>query len=395
MTHPILITSRSDIASRARRVVIKLGTSAIMGEDGGVALSRFISFAESISKLRRQNRETILVSSGSIGLGAKALRLSLQSQDLPEKQACAAVGQSQLMALYSDAFEHLGLRSAQILLTEEDLSNRRRYVNLRNTMSKLLELGVIPVVNENDTVSAVELEPVEPASYRKVNFGDNDKLSALVASKIEAELLLILTNVDGLFSYNSKDSAKPKLIPLVKKITPEIEKLATDAHSKVGRGGMRTKLEAATIATHSGCAVVMANSKIPGIIEQVFEGNDTGTFFMPQASLPGKRRWIAYATTVTAALVVNEGARQALFKKRASLLPAGVLEVRGDFQRGDVVSILDEKGKEFARGIVNYSSLEARKISGQHSKKIDELIENPNYDALIKRENMALLVENP
>lgn len=395
MNDQLFVSSRSEIPSRARRVVIKLGTAVLVREEGGLELSRFHAFVGSVAELRKEGREVILVSSGAIGLGAERLGITQREELVQVKQACAAVGQSRLMSFYSDALEQLGLTAAQVLLTEEDLSNRKRYLNLKNTISKLLELGVVPVINENDTVSTAELEVVESALYRKANFGDNDKLSALVASKIEADLLVILTDVDGLYANPPSGSEHPSLIPVIEKVTPEIEKLAEDNRSKLGRGGMKTKLEAATIATHSGCAVLIANGKLPNIISRVFAGEDLGTFFVPQPGLGGKRRWIANATTVNAALVVNEGARHALLDQQASLLPAGVLEVRGEFERGDVVSILDESEQEFARGIVNYSSAEARKISGKHSDKIDELIENRNYDALIKRENMALLGSHP
>jgi glutamate 5-kinase len=376
----------------ARRVVIKLGTAVLMREDGGPALSRFYSFIEAIADLKRAGREVLLVSSGAVGLGAQRLNLPRRPQLLPLKQACAAVGQGRLMALYAEGFDRLGVTTAQVLLTEEDFSNRQRYLNLRGTLGKLLELGALPIINENDTVATAELESEDAAPQVRVNFGDNDRLSALVASKTESDLLVILTDVDGLYTAepSSKDA---RLIPLVTEITPEIEALARGPAlaSKVGRGGIRTKIEAARIAARSGCATVIAGGKLPQIITRIFAGEALGTLFLPQSGLPGKRRWIAFATTVKAALVVNEGARRALVERKASLLAAGVIEVRGTFERGDVVSIIDEQQQEFARGIVNYSSAEARRISGQHSARIDELIENRNYDALITRDHIAFL----
>jgi glutamate 5-kinase len=387
-----LTTERTRLINGTRRIVIKLGTAVLMREDGSPALSRFYSFIESIADLKRAGREVLLVSSGAVGLGAQRLNLSRKPQLLQLKQACAAVGQGRLMALYAEGFDRLGVAAAQVLLTEEDFSNRQRYLNLRGTFSKLLELGALPIINENDTVSTAELEAEESSSPVRVNFGDNDKLSALVASKIEADLLLILTDVDGLYTAEP-GNADARLIPLVREITPEIEDLTRGqaSSSKPGRGGIRTKIEAARIATHSGCAAVIASGKLPGVITRIFAGEDVGTLFSPQSGLPGKRRWIAFATTVKAALVVNEGARHALEERKASLLAAGVTDVRGAFERGDVVSILDNHEQEFARGIVNYSSNEARKITGQHSAKIDELIEDRNYDALITRDNIAFL----
>ncbi len=388
-----LSTDRARIASDARRIVIKLGTAVLVRDDGGIALSRFYSFIEAIADLKRSGREVLLVSSGAVGLGAERLGITRRPQLLPLKQALAAVGQGRLMSLYSDAFDRLGVITAQMLLTEEDFSNRQRYLNLRGTLAKLLELGVLPIINENDTVSTAELESLDHAPHVKINFGDNDKLSALVASKIEADLLVMLTDVEGLYTADPGSSDEATLIPLVKEITPEIEDLAraSVSTSRVGRGGMKTKLDAARIATLSGCAAVIASGKLPGVIARVFAGEELGTLFLPQSSLPGKRRWIAFATSVKAAVVVNEGARHALEERKASLLSAGILDVRGQFERGDVVSIIDEQGHEFARGIVNYSSVEARKISGLRSDKIDELIENRSYDALITRDNIAFL----
>ncbi len=390
------LRARERIASQARRVVIKLGTAVLIGEANGIAHSRLSSLVKSIAELKRAGREVLIVSSGAIGLGAERLKLERRPQVLPLKQACAAVGQGRLMSLYSETFERYGIVTAQVLLTAEDFSSRRRYLNLRSTITKLLELGTIPIINENDTVSTAEIESRDASSMVKINFGDNDKLSALVASKIEADLLVLLTDVEGLYTANPHEVQGAKLIPLVREITPEIEALASTGgtrETRVGRGGIRSKLEAARIAIHSGCATIIGGGKFPGIIDRIFAGEDVGTLFLPAFGLKGRRRWIAFATSVKAAIVVNQGARAALVERKASLLAAGVVEIRGDFERGAVVSIIDEQEREFARGIVNYSSNEARKISGLHSGKIDELIEERNYDALITRENIAFLNE--
>src|SRR5437773_1178139 len=390
------LMARERIASQARRVVIKLGTAVLIGEANGIAHSRLYSLVESIAELKRAGREVLIVSSGAIGLGAERLKLERRPQVLPLKQACAAVGQGRLMSLYSEMFEQYGIVTAQVLLTAEDFSSRSRYLNLRSTITKLLELGTIPIINENDTVSTAEIESRDASSMVKINFGDNDKLSALVASKIEADLLVLLTDVEGLCTANHHEVQGAKLIPLVREITPEIEALAATGDARetsVGRGGIGSKLEAARIAIHSGCATIIGGGKLPGIIDRIFAGEDVGTLFLATSGLKGRRRWIAFATSVKAAIVVNQGARAALVERKASLLAAGIVEVRGDFERGAVVSIIDEQEREFARGIVNYSSDEARKISGLHSGKIDELIEERNYDALITRENIAFLNE--
>jgi glutamate 5-kinase len=392
-------TDRSSIMSGARRVVVKLGTAVLMREEGGLALSRFYAFVEAIADLKREGREVLLVSSGAVGMGVERLGIARRPSLLPLKQACAAVGQGRLMALYSDAFDRLGVTTAQILITEEDFTNRRRYLNLRGTIAKLLELGVLPIINENDTVSTVELEPLGPSSHRKINFGDNDKLSALVASKIEADLLVILTDVDGLYTADPRGPGGAQLVPVVAEVTREVEELAGSTPPggpppgavSLGRGGMRTKLEAARIATQCGCATIVAGGRLPDVIGRLFSGEPLGTIFLPHPAPPGKHRWIAFATSVRAALVVNEGARRALVEGKASLLAAGVLEVRGSFERGDVISILDEHEREFARGIANYSSAEALKVSGKHSHAIDELIGGRTYDALVTRDNIAFL----
>jgi len=393
MTDQVSSNERQRITLAAKRVVIKLGTAVLMSDEGtGIAADRFLAVVGSIAQLKRSGREVLLVSSGAIGLGAERLGMQRRPQLVSLKQACAAVGQGRLMSLYSEAFDSFGISIAQVLLTEEDFSNRKRYLNLRSTITKLLDLGVLPIINENDTVSTAEIEYNESASYAKVNFGDNDKLSALVASKIEADLLVLLTDVAGLYTGNPVDTGDARLIPIVERITPEIEELATDRKaSRFGRGGMKTKLESARIAAQSACAVIITSGKVPRVIDRIFSGEELGTFFIPSEALPGKRRWIAFATTVTAAVVVNEGARQALVEGKASLLPAGVLEVRGEFERGDTVSILDNQHREFARGIVNYSGDEARRITGKRSDEIDELVEGRNYDALVTRDNIAFL----
>lgn len=385
---------RLQLLEQAARIVIKLGTAVLMGERGDIALSRFYSFVESISSLKRAGKEVLLVTSGAIGLGAKKIGLTTAPATLPQKQSCAAVGQGRLMSMYSDAFERFDILTAQVLVTEDDFSNRTRYLNLRNCVSELLQYGALPIFNENDTVSTAELESGSDWEV-KVNFGDNDMLSALVASKMEADLLLILTDVDGLYTADPRFDATATLIPLVEANTPEIMGLESrsddHAHGGLGRGGIKSKLAAARVATHSGCGVIIAGGKVPSVVDKIFAGDDEGTMFLPRLTLPGKRRWIAFATTVRASVAVDQGAREALVRRKSSLLPAGIVNVNGEFERGDVIGITDLAGKEFARGMVNYSSAETRKIIGLHSDLISDLIDNKNYDALITRDNIAFL----
>lgn len=389
--------SRKEILAGARRIVVKLGTAVIMQDHQTVALSRLYSFVETISRLNKSGVEVLLVSSGAVGMGVQHLGLENRPTDLPMIQACAAVGQGQLLSLYSDAFGKMGVKTAQVLLSEEDFSNRKRYLNLRTTISELLKLKTVPIINENDTVSTSEIESISPNNVKQLNFGDNDKLSALVASKIDADLLIILTDVDGLYSANPHSSQDAELISEVNDITPylvSIEKqLELESKSKKeidqGRGGIKSKLEAAKIVTQSGIPCIVANGKTQDILGKIFENDEIGTLFSAQKHMAGKTKWIAFATSVKGSVRVNEGAKLALLEKKASLLPAGIMEVKGSYARGDVISIEDADGLEFARGLTNYNSEETNLISGKHSKAIDELIQHRNYDAIITRDNLA------
>ncbi|MBK7994654.1 MAG: glutamate 5-kinase [Blastocatellia bacterium] len=377
--------------TNAQRIVIKIGTNVIMRDDGTIALGRIYNLIESVANLRKQNKEVLIVSSGAVGLGAQRLKLPQKPKQLILKQACAAIGQSRLMSVYEDAFEKLGVITAQILLIEDDFTNRIRYINLRDTILKLLEMGVVPIINENDTVSTLELERTVTAEQGKIPvFGDNDKLSALVMSKIFADMLIILSDVDGLYTSNPTKDKDATLIPVVPKITPEIEAIAEGAGLR-GRGGMKTKIEAARIAINSGGLAVIVNGKALGILDRVLAGEAVGTVFLPVSHLSSKKRWIAFASTITGTVVTNSGAKSALLEKKASLLPAGVVYLEGNFDRGEVVSITDESGLEYARGIVNYSSEEAKKLIGIQSDKIEYLVAQKNYDALITRDNIVIL----
>ncbi len=372
----------------AKRIVFKFGTNVLRNENREISLSRIYSFIEEISKLHRQGKEIIIVTSGAVGLGAKRLDVN-SSESLSIKQACAAVGQCQLMSIYEDGFNKYSVNTAQILLTEDDFTNRVKYLSLNNVLNTLLELKVIPVINQNDTVSTSELEGTDNPVYG-VSFSDNDKLSALVASKLDADLLVILSDIDGLYDDNPKENANAHLISEVKELTEEIERYAQSA-SKGGRGGMRTKLQAAKVVTHSGGYVIIANGKSPQIITRLFSEEKTGTVFYPVEQLSQKRRWIAYATNITGQIIVNLGAKKAVVEENKSLLPIGVLKINGCFDCGDVVSILDENKNEFARGIANYNSLDCSKIAGKHSDNIYEILGHKNYDAIITKDNIALL----
>ena len=372
----------------AKRIVIKLGTNILRNSDGNVSMPRIFSFIEDISALVKSGKEVIVITSGAVGLGKKRLGLD-STEGTALKQACAAIGQSKLMSIYEEGFDTYGLVAAQILLTEDDFSIRERYLSLRTTLSKLLELGAVPVINQNDTVSTIEIAP--RFMNMQVCFSDNDKLSALVASELDADLLVILSDIDGLFDSNPKDNPNAKIIHEVEEVTDDILALAQGVSSG-GRGGMATKLEAARMVTRFGGKMLIANGTIPFILRKVFAGEEYGTMFLPQkGSLSDKKRWIGYATNIIGKIIVNDGAKNALIKEEKSLLPIGIVDVINEFNKGDVVSIVDENGKEFARGIVNYSSNSCRKVIGRHSDNILEILGFKNYDAIITRDNITIL----
>lgn len=369
---------------KVKRVVFKFGTNVLRNENKEISLSRIYSFIEEISNLHKQGLEVIIITSGAVGLGSKRLDVD-SSASLAVKQACAAVGQCQLMSIYEEGFYKYSINTAQILLTEDDFNCRIKYLSLSSVLNTLLKLNVIPVINQNDTVSTAEMEYLYG-----VSFSDNDKLSALVASKLNADLLVILSDIDGLYDDNPKTNPNAKLISEVTKLTPEIEAYAQSA-SKGGRGGMITKLQAVKIVTHSGGYVIIANGKSHQIIKRLFKGEKLGTVFSPVEEMSQKKRWIAYATNITGQVIVNEGAKKAIIEKNKSLLSIGVVKINGVFDKGDVISILDEKNKEFARGIVNYSSDECKKILGIHSNDIIDILGYKDYDEVISKDNIALI----
>ena len=387
---------RKDVKEKiinAKRIVFKFGTNVLRNDDKEISLSRIYNFIEDIAYLKKQGKEPIIVTSGAVGLGAKRLGAD-SSESMSVKQACAAVGQSRLMSIYEDGFDKYGIITAQILLTEEDFTHRRKYLSLHDTLNTLISLGTIPVINQNDTISTEELDFYQDAF--EVSFSDNDKLSALVASELDADMLVVLSDIDGLYDDNPKLNPEAKKIDIVEQVTDEFQDFVKNALSPVsgGRGGMKTKLEAMKVVTRSGGMAVIANGKTPHIIKQIFDDSEKelpGTVFLPTENLANKKRWIAYATNIQARFTVNDGAKEALTKEFKSLLPIGVLNIEGDCQKGDIVSLLDTQGNEFARGMVNYNCSDCKRIMGHHSDDILKILGYKNYDALITRDNIALL----
>ncbi len=374
----------------AKRIVIKLGTNVLRNDEGYVSLPRIYTFIEDIANLVKAGKEVIVVTSGAVGLGKKRLGLE-DTQGTALKQACAAIGQGKLMSIYENGFDTYGLTAAQILLTEDDFSIRERYLSLRTTLNKLLELGTVPIINQNDTVSTLDVAIRYIQEDMQVCFSDNDKLSSLVASELDADLLIILSDINGLYDDNPKTNPDAKLIKEVSEVDDKILSLACGV-SDGGRGGMETKLKAARLVTRFGGKVLIANGKQPYIIKRIFEGEDLGTMFLPSnENLSDKKRWIGYATNIVGKIIVNDGAKTALLTGEKSLLPIGVVEVKNTFHKGDVISILDENKCEFARGIVNYDSESCKKVIGSHSDNIVDILGFKNYDAIITRDNITIL----
>ena len=387
MTKEDLENERQRRLRAAQRVVIKIGTSIVTGSGGEIRAQHMTSLVNSMAELKKSGRQVVLVSSGAVGLGAGRLGLhSSRLRDLVVRQACAAVGQSLLMQAYEQLFSAHDVRIAQVLLTEDDFTDWKRYTNLRRTMERLLKLGVLPIVNENDTVSTAELEYVAASDTDRV-FGDNDRLGALVMSRLESDALVLLTNVEGLLQRAPKgESASAEVevsqpIALVQEIGDELKAVAAGP-SAGGRGGMLTKLEAAQIAMQAGGVAVIANGTRPRVLDQIFAGEQIGTTFMSASRMAGKRRWITYAAGVRGRVVVNEGAREAIMGGKASLLCSGVVRVEQQFDPQDVVSIADCEGREFARGIVNCASNEATAL-------IEETA-GARARVLVTRDNMVL-----
>jgi glutamate 5-kinase len=374
----------------ARRAVIKLGTGIVTGSDGQFNVEHLEPVARTIAALKKDGRQVVLVSSGAVGLGRGRLGLHRDRlNDLVTRQACAAVGQSILMHEYEKLFQTHGIQLAQVLLTEGDFVDRSRYSNLRQTMEALLKLGVLPIINENDTVSTAELDYLNIRAGERI-FSDNDRLAALVMSHIDADVLILLTDVDGLMPLGPSGSKDAAVIPLVEEISPELKSLALGP-SEGGRGGMLTKLDAAEIAMQAGGVAVIANGKKPDTLAQIFDGEPAGTVFLSKTRMAGKRRWIAYAAGVRGRVVVNAGARDALTGGKASLLASGVIRVEGEFEAAEVVSIVDGEGLEFARGISDYSRGDAEGMIGNGSKGPANGRASGRASVLVKRDNIVLL----
>jgi glutamate 5-kinase len=370
---------RREIIETAQTLVVKIGTNVLAQDDDTLDDSRFEALAAQVHAVRQSGRRVVLVSSGAIGAGIGLLGLKTRPADLPHLQAAAAVGQAHLIDRYDDAFKRYGYHAAQLLLTANDFRGRARYLNLRNTLRTLFEYNVIPIVNENDTVSVHE-----------IRFGDNDRLAALVTNLLESPLLVILSVIDGLYDG---DPALPasKVIPLVESWNDSLLSLATAGKSARGTGGMQSKLEAARSATAVGENVIIANGRLPNVLERILAAEEIGTLFLAKGeSIPAWKRWIGFSLPPRGRYILDDGARKAIAQRGRSLLAIGIAAVEGDFFKGEVVSLVDQSGVEFARGLTNFGSHDARKIAGKKTDQIAETLGTVPYDEVIHCDNLVV-----
>ena len=367
---------------RARNtIVIKIGTNLLTDKQKGINRERMGEIARDVAHLQSLGNRVVLVSSGAIGAGVAALQLKKRPGTIPEKQATAAIGQPILMEAYEAAFRKQGRTVAQILLTKDDFVNRTRYMNVRNTLRVLFDKGVVPIINENDSVAVDEIK-----------LGDNDNLSALVASLIGADLLIILSDVNGLYTDDPTHNSKAELIPVVEKVTADIEKLAQKSRGELSTGGMITKIQAAKRCAPSGVAMIITNGNNPRALRDVFSGDFKGTLFLPGGTrLTVRKKWIGFVSHARGSVSVDDGARTALLAKHKSLLPSGILEVSGEFRTGDTITVRDAGGYEIARGISNYSSAELARIRGRKTSEIEKILARPCRGEVIHKDDLVVI----
>lgn len=373
---------RQAIFQKAQTIVVKVGTNVLSTDDDRIDPERIQSLAEQIHQLRQTGKTVVLVSSGAIGAGMGLLGLKTRPKDLSHLQAAAATGQAHLIHMYDVCLRPHGYHAAQLLLTANDFKNRDRYLNVRNTLLTLAEYPTIPIVNENDTVSTEEIK-----------LGDNDRLAAMVANLLPADVLIILSVVDGLLTGDPNDPGSQR-IPMVDKYDDELLQLVSPTKSSRGTGGMKTKLDAVRTATAVGTDVIIAHGKRPDVLTRIAAGEDVGTLFVAeQDALPAWKRWIGYTLPPKGRLVVDDGARKALVEQGRSLLAIGIRHIEGDFTKGEVISLCDLQGLEIARGLTNYDATTARIIAGQRTDDIARLLNGAvPYDEVIHRDNLVVRV---
>ena len=366
---------------KAKRIVVKVGTSTLTYATGKLNFSRIEKLIRELSDLSNQGKEIILVTSGAVGAGMDRMGLKERPKTIPEKQALAAVGPGILMHTYEKIFSEYGQTVAQVLLTRENSVKHNQYTNSRNALLTLLHMGIIPVINENDAVAVDELK-----------IGDNDTLSAMVATLVDADVLIILSDIEGLYTANPQQDPSAVLIPEIKEITPEIEALAGGAGSKLGTGGMYTKIQAAKIAVHAGVTMLIASGSREGIVRDILDGTCLGTVFLAkEAHLKVRKSWLAFGTRIAGNIHVDSGCAYAILNEGSSLLAVGITEVSGTFKKGDTVKVLSEDGQEIARGMINYDAKQLDHIIGKSTKKMRAILGESVIDEVIHRDNMILM----
>ena len=372
---------RKKILGKARRIVVKVGSSILASVEKGLHYEVFSHLTKEISDLKRQGYEIVLVSSGAIAAGMEKLGYKTRPQAITQKQATAAVGQTRLMNIYENYFSRFQQMVAQVLLTHDDLSHRRRFLNARNTLLTLLELGIIPIINENDTVVVDEIK-----------FGDNDNLSALITNLIGADLLIILTDIEGLCDSDPRVNPNARCIPLVEDTDVDMGGIVGETKSEMSVGGMISKVKAARKASRFGIPTVVARGTKEGVLHQILKGKEIGTLILPKReALSSRKHWIAFNPKPKGDVIVDDGAKKAIVQRGKSLLPSGVVKIKGSFDRGDLVTCLGPRGKEFARGLVNYSAPELEKIKGLRSDQIESTLGYKHSDEVIHRNNLVVL----
>jgi len=370
-----------------RRIVVKIGTSSITHGTGLLNLKMIESLSRQLADIHNRGIDVTLVSSGAIGAGMGRLNLRERPETIPEKQAAAAVGQVVLIHMYQKYMSEYGKIIAQILLTKDDLADRTRFLNARNTAFSLLEQKVIPILNENDAVVTDEIK------YGN-KIGDNDTLSALMVSLMDAELLIILSDIDGLYDSNPSENPDAQLISVVPEITEAVLEMAGGSSSKFGTGGMATKIKAGQIATSTGADMVIARSSLEQVLYKIIEGEDVGTLFLKKdKAVQARQHWIGYSGRVTGEIHVDRGAAQAIARRRKSLLPSGITSVQGDFHSGEIVAVFDDMGNHIASGVSNYDQDEVLKIRGAKSQEIESILGYKDYDEVIHANNMLVVKE--
>jgi glutamate 5-kinase len=372
---------RKSYLAKSKRIVVKVG-SAVLTDTEGLETEVMNSLARELSFLINSGREVILVSSGAVAAGKKRLELAIDRElCLKEKQGAAAVGQSSLMRAYENVFDQLGYKVAQVLLTHDDLSHRDRYLNVRNTILTLLDWKIIPIINENDTVSVEELR-----------FGDNDTLGALITNLIEADLFICLTDVDSLYTGNPNQDKEAKQVYTVARVDKKVEEMAGHVVGALGSGGMRSKIHAARMVSARGGSSFIGSGRVETIVQQLFAGQPVGTFFLPKTEkMQSRKHWIAYVLRPKGSLVLDKGACRALLKSGKSLLPSGIIEVRGNFGVGAPVKCLDEKDNVIATGLSNYNAADLGKIMGVKTSKIEKILGYKDSDEVIHRDNLVIM----